>query len=128
MYKHIQFYIWRLYMKKIKRGEIYLANLNDYSKGSEQCSIRPVLIIQNNLGNKHSPTTIVTCLTSKLSKTKLPTHYLLRNKDLKYKSIVLTEQIRVIDKNRLLKKISKVDNRQMAIIDKKLKISLSLNK
>lgn len=113
---------------KVKRGEIYLANLND-AYGSEQARVRPVVIIQNNLGNKHSPTTIVACLSSKVNtKAHLPTHYLIRyNKDLKYQSIVMLEQIKVIDKSRLLKKITKLDKRQMAAIDYKIKTSLALH-
>ncbi len=114
---------------KVKRGEIYLANLND-AYGSEQTRVRPVLVIQNNLGNKHSPTTIVACLTSKVnSKANLPTHYLIRyNKDLKYQSIVMLEQIKIIDKSRLIKKITKLDKRQMARIDYQIKTSLALHK
>lgn len=113
---------------KVKRGEIYLANLND-AYGSEQARVRPVLVIQNNLGNKHSPTTIVACLTSKVnSKAHLPTHYLIHyNKDLKYQSIVMLEQIKVIDKSRLIKKITKLDKRQMAKIDYQIKTSLALH-
>lgn len=114
---------------KVKRGEIYLANLND-AYGSEQARVRPVLVIQNNLGNKHSPTTIVACLTSKVnSKAHLPTHYLIRyNKDLKYQSIVMLEQIKVIDKSRFIKRITKLDKRQMARIDYQIKTSLALHK
>lgn len=89
---------------KIKRGEIYLADLGE-SLGSEQRNIRPVLIIQNNVGNKYSPTTIVSCLSSKVyTKAKIPTHYYIsNNKDLKYPSMVMLEQIKVIDKSRLIK-------------------------
>ena len=113
---------------KVKRGEIYLADLTDAS-GSEQSRVRPVVIIQNNLGNKHSPTTIVACLSSKVdTKAHLPTHYLISNdKDLRYRSIVMCEQIKVIDKSRLLKKITKLNKRQMNIINKKIKISLAIN-
>ena len=114
---------------KVKREEIYLANLND-AYGSEQARVKPVLLIQNNLGNKHSPTTIVTCLTSKVnSKAHLPTHYLFRyNKDLKYQSIVMLEQIKVIDKSRLIKRITKLDKKQMARIDYQIKTSLAFHK
>jgi mRNA interferase MazF len=113
---------------KIKRGEIYLADLTDAS-GSEQSRVRPVVIIQNNLGNKHSPTTIVACLSSKVdTKAHLPTHYLIiNNDDLRYQSMVMCEQIKVIDKSRLLKKITKLNKRQMNIINKKIKISLAIN-
>ncbi len=113
---------------KVKRGEIYLANL-DNAYGSEQSKIRPVVVIQNNKGNKHSPTTIVACLSSKINtKAHLPTHYLIRyNKDLKYQSIVMCEQIKVIDQSRLLKKITKLDKRQMTSINKCIKASLDLH-
>ncbi len=112
---------------KVKRGEIYLANLND-AYGSEQARVRPVLVIQNNLGNKHSPTTIVACLSSKIyTKHHLPTHHLLpEGIGLKYKSMVMCEQIRVIDKSRLLKKIATVGRLDMMAIDRKIKISLDL--
>ena len=120
----------KVYMKKtdkIRRGEIYLADLND-SSGSEQSRIRPVIVIQNNVGNKHSPTTIVACLSSKITTKKhLPTHFILpEGNGLKYRSMVLCEQIRVIDKSRLLKKISCVNRRQMNIIDQKIRISLGI--
>ncbi len=112
---------------KIKRGEVYLADLSD-SSGSEQGKVRPVVIIQNNRGNKYSPTTIVACLSSKIyTKHYLPTHHLLPDGiGLKYKSMVMCEQIRVIDKSRLQKKIATVSKRDMMIIDQKIKISLDL--
>ena len=112
---------------KVKKGEVYLANLSDAS-GSEQGKVRPVLIVQNNRGNKHSPTTIVACLSSKIyTKHHLPTHCILPDGlGLKYRSMVMCEQIRVIDKSRLFKKIATLNKRQMAIIDKKIKISLDL--
>ena len=112
---------------KVKKGEIYLANLNDAS-GSEQGKVRPVLIIQNNRGNKHSPTTIVACLSSKIyTKHHLPPHHLLPDGiGLKYKSMVMCEQIRVIDKSRLLKKIATISRLDMLAIDRKIKISLDL--
>lgn len=94
---------------KVKRGDIYLADLSD-ANGSEQGKVRPVVVIQNNRGNKYSPTTIVACLSSKVySKHHLPTHYLLpEGLGLKYKSMVMCEQIRVLDKSRLIKKITKL--------------------
>lgn len=112
---------------KIKRGEVYLADLSD-SSGSEQGKVRPVVIIQNNRGNKHSPTTIVACLSSKIyTKHHLPTHHLLPDGiGLKYKSMVMCEQIRVIDKSRLQNKIATVSKKDMMIIDQKIKISLDL--
>ncbi len=112
---------------KVKRGEVYLADLSDAS-GSEQGKVRPVVIIQNNRGNKYSPTTIVACLSSKIyTKHHLPTHHLLPDGiGLKYKSMVMCEQIRVIDKSRLLKKIATISRLDMLAIDRKIKISLDL--
>lgn len=113
--------------KKIKRGEIYLADMGE-TNGHEQRGIRPVLIIQNNKGNKYSTTTIVACLSSKItSKAHLPAHYILPdNIGLKYKSMVLCEQIKVIDKIRLIKRIGKVSKLDMRLIDYRINISLSL--
>lgn len=112
---------------KVKRGDIYLADLSD-SNGSEQGKVRPVVVIQNNRGNKYSPTTIVACLSSKVySKHHLPTHYSLpEGLGLKYKSMVMCEQIRVLDKSRLIKKITKLDKRHMMHIDRRIQISLDL--
>lgn len=112
---------------KVKRGDIYLAVLSD-ANGSEQGKVRPVVVIQNNRGNKYSPTTIVACLSSKVySKHHLPTHHLLpEGLGLKYKSMVMCEQIRVLDKSRLIKKITKLDKRHMMHIDRRIKISLDL--
>lgn len=114
-------------IKKIKRGDIFLADLNS-SIGSEQKGIRPVLIIQNNKGNKYSPTIIVACLLSKIyTKAQLPTHHILPdNIGLKYKSMVLCEQIKVIDKDRLIKKITTIDKVNMRAINQKINISLDL--
>ena len=114
-------------MFKVKRGDVFLANLSD-ATGSEQAFVRPVVIIQNNCGNKHSPTTIVACMSSKIeSKAHLPTHYILpEGIGLKHRSMVLCEQIKVIDKSRLLKKICHISKGQMHIIDHKIKISLGL--
>lgn len=116
-------------MKKVKRGEIYLADLSD-AQGSEQGFVRPVLILQNNAGNKHSPTTIVACLTSKIeSKAHLPTHYILPGGNgLKYRSMVMCEKIREIDKGRLQKKICRLSEFQMCAINQKVKIALGLNR
>lgn len=115
-------------MKKIKRGEIYLANL-DPCIGSEQGSTRPVLIIQNNKGNKHSPTTIVACISAKLvEKAHLPTHYVIpETTGLKTKSLVMLEQIRSIDQSRLQKYIGKVPDHIMYRINQRIVISLGLN-
>ena len=83
-------------MKKIRRSEIYYADLSSV-QGSEQGGTRPVLIIQNDVGNKHSPTTIVASITSRQSKATIPTHVLVETEGLKKNSIALLEQIRVID-------------------------------
>lgn len=112
----------------IKRGQIYIADL-DNVKGSEQGGIRPVLILQNNKGNKHSPTTIVACITTKTnSKAHLPTHsFVPVSLGLETKSIVMLEQIRVIDKSRIHIYVGKVSPRYMSTIDKKLAISLGMD-
>lgn len=113
---------------RIRRGEIYIADMC-MNIGSEQGGVRPVLILQNNKGNKYSPTTIVASITSRVGTKKyLPTHfYLPDGLGLKYRSIVLLEQIRVIDKSRLIHKIGKVPQRTMRIIDKKIMTSCGLN-
>ena len=112
---------------KIKRGQIYLANLGE-GYGSEQGGIRPVLVVQNNKGNKHSPTILVACITSKAhSKHYLPTHYVIpKHVGLKYDSLVMMEQIKVIDEKRIIKYIGKLSPKFMKILDKKIKISFGL--
>ena len=112
---------------KLKRGQIYIADLNP-TVGCEQGGVRPVLIIQNNKGNKHSSTTIVAVITSKYDmKHRLPTHcYMPISSGLKEKSIVMLEQIKVIDKERLMKYIGKVSPKYMEVIDNKLMISFDI--
>lgn len=112
---------------KIKRGQIYLADLGE-GYGSEQGGIRPVLVVQNNKGNKHSPTILVACITSKAhSKHYLPTHYVIpKHVGLKYDSMVMMEQIKVIDEKRIIKYIGKLSPKFMKILDKKIKISFGL--
>ena len=107
---------------KIKRGQIYLVDLSE-GYGSEQGGVRPVLVVQNNKGNKYSPTIIVACLTSKVyEKHHLPTHYSIPTTvGLKYPSIVMMEQIKVID-------IGSVSPRFMKLLDRRILISLGLNK
>lgn len=112
-------------MKKIKRNEIYYANLNPIT-GSEQGGYRPVIILQNDIGNKHSPTTIVAAITSRKTKAKLPTHVDVQIDGLPQDSIALLEQIRTIDKTRLEDYIGKLDNAGMQRIDHALVISLGL--
>lgn len=112
--------------EKIYRGDIYLANLNPY-KGSEQGGKRPVIIIQNNVGNHYSPTVIVTAVTSRFFKKRaLPTHVPLDNEELEKNSLALLEQIRTIDKSRLIRKIGRVPKETMEEIDRAIFVSLAL--
>ena len=98
----------------VKRGDMFYADLSPVV-GSEQGGIRPVVIIQNDMGNKHSPTVIAAAITSQMGKNKLPTHIEIgpQNSDLKAESIVLTEQIRTIDKSRLKEKIGHIDDNKI---------------
>lgn len=111
----------------IQRGDIYYADLRPVV-GSEQGGIRPVLIIQNDIGNRHSPTVICAAITSQMHKAKLPTHVELsgRRYDLAKDSVVLLEQLRTIDKKRLKDKVCHLDNQILLKIDKALEISLEL--
>lgn len=100
-------------IRKIKKGEIYYADLNP-TVGSEQKGERPVVILQNHLGNKYSPTTIIAPLTKIIKKENLPTHIFIRNNEyLKYDSIILLEQIRTIDKSRLLSYMGELKNYEL---------------
>ena len=112
----------------VKRGEIYYADLSPVV-GSEQGGIRPVLIVQNDVGNKYSPTVIAAAITSQKEKSKLPTHIELRslNSGLSKDSIVLLEQIRTIDKRRLKEKMGKLDETSMDMINHALSISFGLH-
>lgn len=113
---------------KIKRGEIVLANLEPVV-GSEQGRIRPVLIIQNDLSNEFSPTTIVAPITSKIYTKEFPTNVEILPEDssLKIKSTILLNQIRTIDKSRIIRKFIKLDENVMKKVDFAIKISLSLD-
>ena len=112
----------------IKRGDIFYADLSPVV-GSEQGGIRPVMIIQNDVGNRHSPTVICAAITSKMNKAKLPTHveidaskyHLVKN------SVVLLEQVRTIDKQRLKDFICHVDNKLMCQVENALRVSLELH-
>ena len=111
----------------IQRGDIFLAKLSGYI-GSEQSGTRPVIVVQNDSGNIHSPTTVVAPLTTK-QKPRLPTHILLTAKDcgIFEDSIVLCEQVRVIDKSRLKKRIGRVENqKKIDEIDESLMISIGI--
>ncbi len=112
----------------MKRGDVFYADLRPVI-GSEQGGIRPVLIIQNDVGNKHSPTVICAAITSKMNKAKLPTHIELscREYDMDKDSVILLEQLRTIDKKRLKDKICHLDGEIMKKVNKALLISLELN-
>lgn len=113
---------------QIKRGDIFYADLSPVV-GSEQGGIRPVMIIQNDIGNRHSPTVICAAITSKMNKAKLPTHIEINaNKyHLVKNSVVLLEQVRTIDKQRLKDFICHVDNKLMEKVDNALRVSLELH-
>ena len=109
----------------IKRGELYYADLSPVV-GSEQGGIRPILIVQNNTGNKYSPTIIAAAVTSKLTKAKLPTHIELSGNEygLSKDSVILLEQIRTLDKRRLKDRIGELPNSTMRKVNTALLISL----
>ena len=111
----------------VKRGDIYYADLSPFV-GSEQGGIRPVLVIQNDIGNKYSPTVIAAAITSQINKAKMPTHIELAAKDygLNKDSVILLEQIRTIDKRRLREKIGRIDDGLMASVNNALSISFGL--
>lgn len=112
---------------EIKRGEIYYADLSPVV-GSEQGGVRPVLIVQNNVGNKYSPTVIAAAITSQKYKNDLPTHIKVNadNCGLSKDSIVLLEQVRTIDKTRLKEKMGSLDSPSMNMVDKALSVSFGL--
>lgn len=114
-------------MKAVKRGDIFYAELNPVV-GSEQGGIRPVLVIQNDIGNQYSSTTIIAAITSQIFKAKLPTHVEISAEEsgLAKNSVVLTEQVRTIDKRRLKDKISNIDKSLMEKVNKALEISMGL--
>ena len=111
----------------IRRGDIYYADLRPVV-GSEQGGVRPVLIIQNDVGNKHSPTVICAAITSRMNKAKLPTHVELsaRDCDMMKDSVILLEQLRTIDKQRLREKICHLDGDLLDQVNDALKVSLEL--
>ena len=111
----------------IRRGDIFYANLNPVI-GSEQGGLRPVLILQNDIGNTYSPTTIVAAITSRIKRAKLPTHIELKadRYDLEKDSVVLLEQLRTIDKQRLKERVGHLDEETMAKVNVALEISLGL--
>lgn len=112
----------------VRRGDIFYADLRPVI-GSEQGGIRPVLIIQNDMGNRHSPTIICAAITSKMNKAKLPTHVELDSSryDMVKDSVILLEQLRTIDKKRLKDKVCHLDDEILAKVDRALLVSLELN-
>ena len=111
----------------VKRGDIYYADLRPVV-GSEQGGIRPVLIVQNDIGNKFSPTVIAAAITSQTGKTPLPTHIRVDAKDsgLLKDSVVLLEQVRTLDKRRLRTRMGTLDEKDMARIDRAIFVSFGL--
>jgi mRNA interferase MazF len=111
----------------VKRGDVYFADLSPVV-GSEQGGVRPVLVIQNDIGNRFSPTIIVAAITAQIQKAKLPTHVEINAKKYGFErdSVILLEQIRTIDKQRLTDKITHLDDEMMDRVDDALQISLGL--
>jgi mRNA interferase MazF len=112
----------------VRRGEIYYADLNPV-QGSEQGGLRPVLIVQNDVGNKHSPTVIAAAITSQREKAKLPTHIELdaQKCGLRTDSVVLLEQIRTIDKRRLKERMGEIEPEAMKKVNTALTVSFGLD-
>lgn len=111
----------------VRRGDIFYADLSPVV-GSEQGGVRPVLVVQNDVGNKYSPTVIVAAITSRINKAKMPTHIEIKGEEygLSKDSVVLLEQIRTIDKKRLKEKIGHIDDSAIDKINEAVSISLGL--
>ena len=111
----------------VKRGDVYFADLSPVV-GSEQGGVRPVLVIQNDIGNRFSPTVIVAAITAQIQKAKLPTHVEIDAKRYGFErdSVILLEQIRTIDKQRLTDKITHLDDEMMEKVDDALQVSIGL--
>jgi len=111
----------------VKRGELYYADLSPVV-GSEQGGVRPVLIVQNDIGNKYAPTVIVAAITSQMTKAKIPTHIDLASENfgLPKDSVVLLEQIRTLDKQRLKEKICELDSVKMQQVNRAILVSLGI--
>lgn len=111
----------------LKRGDIYYADLSPVI-GSEQGGVRPVLIVQNDIGNKYSPTVIAAAITSQINKAKLPTHIEISAEKygLAKDSVILLEQIRTIDKKRLRERVGNLDENAMLLVDEALFVSFGL--
>lgn len=114
-------------MVEVRRGYVFYADLSPVI-GSEQGGVRPVLVVQNDVGNKYSPTVIVAAITSHIEKAKLPTHVEITAREHGFgrDSVILLEQLRTIDKQRLQQKVTELDDRTMSRVDEALKISLGL--
>lgn len=114
-------------MNMVKRGDIYYADLSPVV-GSEQGGMRPVLIVQNDTGNRHSPTVIAAAITSQTGKARLPTHIELTAPScgLSRDSVILLEQIRTIDKSRLRERMGKLDDATMTRVDNAISVSFGL--
>lgn len=111
---------------KFKRGDIFYADLSPVV-GSEQGGLRPVLIVQNDIGNYYSPTVIVAAITAKISKPKMPTHIGIKaGNGIERDSVILLEQIRTIDKQRLKDKVTHLNDSVMSRVDKAIKISMGI--
>ena len=112
---------------EVHRGEVFYADLSPVV-GSEQGGVRPVLIVQNEIGNRHSPTVIAAAITSRLDKARLPTHINIRAADtgLAKDSVVLLEQIRTLDKHRLRERMGRVDGAVMERVDDAIAVSFGL--
>ena len=114
-------------LQSVRRGDIYYADLSPVV-GSEQGGMRPVLIVQNDIGNRYSPTVIAAAITSQTGKAKLPTHIALGGQScgLTKDSIILLEQIRTIDKQRLRERMGKLDENMMSRVDSAIAVSFGL--
>ena len=114
-------------MNLVKRGDIYFADLSPVV-GSEQGGMRPVLIVQNDTGNRHSPTVIAAAITSQTGKARLPTHITLSAADcgLSRDSVILLEQIRTLDKSRLRERMGRLDEKTMKSVDNAISVSFGL--
>ena len=114
-------------MSIVKRGDVFYADLSPVV-GSEQGGLRPVLIVQNDTGNKHSPTVIAAAITSQTGKARLPTHIELNAQSvgLTRDSVILLEQIRTIDKSRLRERMGKLDDNTMTKVDNAIAVSFGL--
>ncbi len=115
-------------MNTVKRGDIYYADLSPVV-GSEQGGMRPVLIVQNDTGNRHSPTVIAAAITSQTGKARLPTHIEIsaQSYGLSRDSVILLEQIRTIDKSRLRERMGKLDEKAMSQVDNAIAVSFGLH-